>query len=165
MASRSDLSPVDSASSCSSQSSRLWWSAGAARREGLGPARSVTPPRAGPSGRQASSALLGALTLVGTALLGVGLVSVVGPRDQAVQQPNRPGQLSARFAGAAGGTPAERLSRLQDRVRTQPKDAPSWAALGSAYVESARITADPGYYPKAEGAFGKSLAPIIHVAA
>jgi tetratricopeptide (TPR) repeat protein len=38
-----------------------------------------------------------------------------------------------------------------------PGDYSAWAALGSAYVESARITADPTYYPKAEGALRRSL--------
>ena len=119
---------------------------------------SASPEQGRAEGRRARPfSALQALTLLGTALLGFGLVTVVGDRKQARERPNLPGGLAMRVNGPAG-TPAERLSRLQDRVRTRPKDAPSWAALGSAYVEAARLSADPGYYPKAEGAFEKSLA-------
>ena len=45
----------------------------------------------------------------------------------------------------------------QRRLRAVPGDYPTWAALGSAYTEQARVTADPGYYPKAEGALRRSL--------
>ncbi|MFC7482804.1 tetratricopeptide repeat protein [Luedemannella flava] len=38
-----------------------------------------------------------------------------------------------------------------------PGDWPTWARLGLAYVERARVTADPAYYPKAEGALRESL--------
>nr|BFE72956.1 hypothetical protein GCM10020092_062570 [Actinoplanes digitatis] len=53
---------------------------------------------------------------------------------------------------------ADSIARAQDRLRTLPRDHETWAALGLAYVEQARITADPGLYPKAEGALRRSLA-------
>jgi tetratricopeptide (TPR) repeat protein len=46
---------------------------------------------------------------------------------------------------------------LQDRLRRVPQDADAWAALGLAYVEQARVTVDPTYYGKAEGALKRSL--------
>src|SRR5262249_18383539 len=49
------------------------------------------------------------------------------------------------------------IAHAQDRLRTLPKDWHTWAALASAYVEQARVTADPTYYPKAEGAVRQSL--------
>jgi tetratricopeptide (TPR) repeat protein len=52
-----------------------------------------------------------------------------------------------------GGT----IARAQDRLRTLPRDHETWAALGLAYVERARVTADPSLYPKAEGALRRSL--------
>jgi cytochrome c-type biogenesis protein CcmH/NrfG len=52
---------------------------------------------------------------------------------------------------------AASIARAQEHLRTVPGDYYAWAALGSAYVESARITADPTYYPKAEGALRRSL--------
>ena len=50
-----------------------------------------------------------------------------------------------------------RVGAIQDRLRRAPDDARAWAALGSAYVQEARITGDPTYYPKAEEALRRSL--------
>lgn len=44
------------------------------------------------------------------------------------------------------------VHQLQQRLHTLPRDTDSWARLGSSYVELARVTADPAYYAKAEGA-------------
>jgi tetratricopeptide (TPR) repeat protein len=67
---------------------------------------------------------------------------------------------SAGLAGApvAGATLSSRIVGLQDRLRRVPKDADAWAALGLAYVEQARVTVDPTYYGKADGALKRSLA-------
>ncbi|MFG1606973.1 tetratricopeptide repeat protein [Actinoplanes sp. NPDC049265] len=67
-----------------------------------------------------------------------------------------------RTAGAAlAAAPADRqaqaIARAQDRLRELPRDDQTWAALGVAYVERARITADPSLYPRAEGALRRSL--------
>src|SRR4029453_11897536 len=56
------------------------------------------------------------------------------------------------------GTLRSVIVSLQDRVRTLPTDWRSFADLGLAYVQQARITADPSYYPKAEGVLERSLA-------
>lgn len=58
---------------------------------------------------------------------------------------------------ASSDQTAVQITRLQDRLVDLPQDASSWAALGSAYVQQARITLDPGFYPKAEGALKRSL--------
>ena len=59
------------------------------------------------------------------------------------------------------GTAVDRLeqtiTRAQERLRTVPGDWQTWAALGVAYLERARITTDPTYYPKAEAAVARSL--------
>src|SRR5215831_7768023 len=52
---------------------------------------------------------------------------------------------------------AESIARAQKHLSAVPGDYPAWAALGSAYTERARVTADPSYYPKAEGALRRSL--------
>src|SRR5262249_8710720 len=49
------------------------------------------------------------------------------------------------------------IARAQERLKLLPGDYVTWAALGSAYLERARITADPAYYPKAEGALQRAL--------
>ena len=55
--------------------------------------------------------------------------------------------------------PLERAIRTaQTRLKGVPGDYATWAQLGSAYVEEARVTADPTYYQKADGALQKSLA-------
>ena len=64
-------------------------------------------------------------------------------------------------AAPAAAVPVDRLAagiaRAQQRLRVVPGDYVTWAALGSAYLERARISADPSYYPKAEGALRRSL--------
>ncbi len=50
------------------------------------------------------------------------------------------------------------IARSQQRLRRVPKDWTGWAELGLAYVQQARITADPSYYPKADQALARSLA-------
>ena len=65
---------------------------------------------------------------------------------------------------AAAGTPrgadalAVAIGKAQVRLRQVPGDYPTWAGLGSAYVQQARITADPTYYPRAQAALDRSLA-------
>ena len=52
---------------------------------------------------------------------------------------------------------ADAIARAQDRLHTLPKDWRTWAALASAYVEQARVSANPTYYQKAQGAAEQSL--------
>ncbi|MGI8722207.1 MAG: tetratricopeptide repeat protein [Geodermatophilaceae bacterium] len=49
------------------------------------------------------------------------------------------------------------IAKAQQRLEQVPGDYRTWAELGLAYVEKARGTADPLYYPKAEGALQQSL--------
>lgn len=51
----------------------------------------------------------------------------------------------------------EAITAAQQRLARVPGDYTTWAQLGSAYVEQARITADPSYYDKADGALAQSL--------
>jgi hypothetical protein len=61
----------------------------------------------------------------------------------------------------AVASPVDRLAtsitRAQARLRDLPSDYDTWAALGGAYLEQARVTADPSFYPKAEGALRRSI--------
>lgn len=67
-------------------------------------------------------------------------------------------------APAAAETPrgadalAVAIGKAQQRLRQVPGDYPTWAGLGSAYVQQARISADPTYYPRAQAALERSLA-------
>jgi tetratricopeptide (TPR) repeat protein len=59
---------------------------------------------------------------------------------------------------AAGESELHRtISAAQAKLRRTPEDAVTWASLGSAYVEQARVGGDPSYYAKAQGAFDTSL--------
>jgi tetratricopeptide (TPR) repeat protein len=49
------------------------------------------------------------------------------------------------------------IAAAQKQLRVEPQNWSEWADLGSAYVQEARVTADPSYYPKAEGALKRSL--------
>jgi tetratricopeptide (TPR) repeat protein len=98
-----------------------------------------------PSGRR----LLAIVAVVGgVALLGTTAATVLRPNPD-------PPPASAPIAETAL---ARAISTAQNRLRTTPDDPSTWAQLGSAYVEQARITADPSYYAKAQGALEKSLA-------
>ena len=52
---------------------------------------------------------------------------------------------------------AQRIERAQQRLRDLPKDWQTWAALGMALVERARVSGDPTDYPRAENALNESL--------
>jgi hypothetical protein len=59
----------------------------------------------------------------------------------------------SRTGDAQGGS----LEELVERTSQLPGDWTAWAALGSAYVEEARITRDPSHYARAEAALARSL--------
>lgn len=69
--------------------------------------------------------------------------------------------------GRSGAVPADAvvssgdlsgtIRSLQARLSRVPADSTSWASLGLAYVQQARITGDPSYYRKAAGAINRSL--------
>jgi tetratricopeptide (TPR) repeat protein len=54
--------------------------------------------------------------------------------------------------------PATYIPALQDRLRRVPGDHRGWSTLVLAYVEQARITADPTYYSKADEALARAVA-------
>lgn len=100
---------------------------------------------------------------VAGAVLVAGAVVAVPDGDQEAGPP-LPGPVARAEAAAAAGSPAS-LSDLtaligdrQEWVDTHPSDAPSWAVLGTAYVEWGRRFADAAYYTRAEQALQRSLA-------
>jgi tetratricopeptide (TPR) repeat protein len=68
-------------------------------------------------------------------------------------------QASAGFLAAepVGGSTSQTVARLQERLRTNPRDAQAYALLGIAYEQRARETGDPSYYSKADGVLHKAL--------
>lgn len=65
-----------------------------------------------------------------------------------------PGTASIQAVSASTATT---LEGLQNHLRSTPDDWQSWARLGLAYVEAGRVSANPALYPRAEGAFDRSL--------
>ncbi|HET7486310.1 MAG TPA: tetratricopeptide repeat protein [Acidimicrobiales bacterium] len=90
-----------------------------------------------------------ALVAVGTAVavLALGSVARVG-RGAEDRQTAAASPVAARRADPAA---------LRERLRQVPGDDAAWAALGMAYVEQAKVSANPQLYPKAEGALRRSL--------
>lgn len=104
----------------------------------------------------AGTALGLALLLLTAALVG----GVPGGSKEGTVAPRLAGDATAPFAiglASAAGLPGT-INALQEHLRAQPKDARSWATLGLAYVEQARLSSDPAFYPKAAGALERSLA-------
>ena len=93
-------------------------------------------------------------TLSGVAVVGLaaGLLAIGtaagAPPDVA------PAPAAVPVGRAGQGQSVEELQRDLDRV---PGNYPAWSALGLAYVEQARVTADPTLYARAERAFATSL--------
>ena len=89
-------------------------------------------------------------------------VAAVGP-TRAGSQPNA--AAIADGGVALGGEPRlpvgasldDMIASLQQRLEAVPDDHVSWATLGLAYVQQAKVTVDPGYYPRAEGALARSF--------
>jgi tetratricopeptide (TPR) repeat protein len=63
---------------------------------------------------------------------------------------------TALFAPAGVGLDAI-IAQLQAQLTRSPQDWKSYAYLGLAYVQQARTTADPTYYPKAQGVLETSV--------
>ncbi|MEQ4609771.1 tetratricopeptide repeat protein [Streptomyces bacillaris] len=90
--------------------------------------------------------------------------ALVAVPDRGRDAAKEPGPVERAEAAATAGSPAS-LSDLtaligdrQQWVESHPQDAPSWATLGSAYVEWGRRSADAAYYGRAEEALKRSLA-------
>jgi tetratricopeptide (TPR) repeat protein len=106
----------------------------------------------------------GVLALAAAAVLaGAALLTPSGP-DRSAGTGTRygsPGLLSTgRLDGVPAGSPAAvatGIATAQRRLARLPGDWATWAELGVAYVQQARLTADPSYYPKAEGAVRRSF--------
>ena len=94
-----------------------------------------------------------AAVVAGVVLVGVTATTVLTRSSSTTASPSP--------AAAAPAAPVDQLTGLitkaQQALQDKPTDWAAWAALGSDYVQQARATADPSYYPKSEGALAKSL--------
>jgi len=100
--------------------------------------------------------------LTATALIGAGLLAVgYGVSSSVAGEPARVAASAATGQTLAGPTTNDPLgreiTRLQGLIRARPDDAVSLAVLGLDYVQEAKITVDPSYYPRAEQVLARSL--------
>lgn len=97
-------------------------------------------------------------------VIGIAIVLAVSGGIGLVRDQDEPGSTpsvavadAADFATLGARDLTSTIAGLQARLQRLPADDRSWATLGLAYVEQARVTADPSYYAKADSAIGKSL--------
>ncbi|MFD9906186.1 tetratricopeptide repeat protein [Streptomyces sp. NPDC059063] len=98
-----------------------------------------------------------AVTLGLAVALTVGAVVIGGTHDE-----GRPSVAAAPPAAPVDRLLAGDLDRgvtaLRERLRDRPEDYRAWAALGTAYVEQARVKGDPTRYAEADRALDRALA-------
>jgi tetratricopeptide (TPR) repeat protein len=99
-----------------------------------------------------------AVTAMAVALLVAGAVVFIRGTGDALDPAARRTSSSALLlptpsAGSLDGA----IASLQHRLREIPDDWRGLAQLGLAYVAQARVTADPSWYPKAQGVLRRSL--------
>ena len=108
-------------------------------------------------------AALGAVTVVAiaAALTTVGIAfGGSSPSQPVADTPAQSGAVSGSqtTGGATGVDPvAKDILTQQKRLKAVPGDWTAWAGLAADYVQEGRITADPTYYPKADGALAQSF--------
>ena len=99
---------------------------------------------------------LGGLTVLG---LAGGLVLVGGVTGGPAPGAPSPRPVATLSVPAAPDDALGRsIAARQTQLAANPNDYQGWADLGLAYVQQAKITVDPSYYPRAEGALSRSLA-------
>ena len=100
--------------------------------------------------------------VAGCAVLG-GALALWPWERPAAPRPVAPAPGAQALTAVTSGVPAALpdlamlIAGREARVRAHPKDAQSWAVLGTAYVEQGRRTADATNYPRAERALRTSL--------
>ena len=109
--------------------------------------------RSAPTPRRGRALLTaGGVVVLAAALLAAG-TAFGGPRGA----PDAPPAVSGPAPVRAGASLAATIDALQAGLRRVPANDAAWAQLGAAYVQQVRLTADPGLYAKADGAFAESL--------
>lgn len=100
--------------------------------------------------------LLGLVSVVLAGVMWVTAALVVTENGPDASPPPA-GSVSPAAVVSSTGDLSAMIVGLQERLRRLPEDAASWATLGLAYVQQARLTGDPAYYTKAAGALRRSL--------
>jgi tetratricopeptide (TPR) repeat protein len=122
------------------------------------PTAAAVSAGAGPHPRRRSRRRLAAGgAVLGTALIAAGAFGVVRGGDGGVASVPVV-EIGAVTAPRTNESLSDLIARLQVRLQSVPDDGGSWALLGLAYVQQAKLTVDPSYYPRAEQALARSVA-------
>jgi len=105
--------------------------------------------------RRAAGSLLIALSLA-VAMFAMGAIGLLRGGPPRPSGRAATGLLPPPVPVGAASLP-QLIEGLQARLRVLSSDWRSFARLGQAYVQEARITADPSFYPKAQGVLQRSL--------
>ncbi|MFJ9506692.1 tetratricopeptide repeat protein [Streptomyces anulatus] len=105
------------------------------------------PPSRSRGGRRLRNTVV--TLALGAAMFAAGAV-MLAPDQTTASRPSGQGRPGA-------SPPRGSIEALQARVTRLPKDPGGWAALGMAYVQQARSTADPATYDRAEKALRTSF--------
>src|SRR5207247_3157657 len=97
-----------------------------------------------------------ALTLALT-LFVIGGIGLLRRPDDAAGSAAAPAAADPAALAVAPGSQEAAIVTLQQRLRGVPGDWNAANDLGLAYVQEARVTADPSYYPKADAVLAASL--------
>jgi tetratricopeptide (TPR) repeat protein len=98
--------------------------------------------------------------MVIVAAIGLFLIGGIGLLHSAASMPSVAPTVEPESAVRPTGDSASlesTIAALQAKLRAKPDDALGLASLGFAYVQQARVTADPAYYPKAQTVLERSL--------
>jgi tetratricopeptide (TPR) repeat protein len=105
--------------------------------------------------------MMRALRIGMVAALSAGLFLVgglaFGPDEEETPRLVLPGAVTGLIGPPAGRGLDSTIESLQDRLRVVPDDWAASSALGVAYVQKARVTADPTLYTRADDAFTRAL--------
>ena len=105
--------------------------------------------------RTAKIATVGLLAVTLFGVAGMGAFRTLHAQTPAPSPASAPNPST--LLAPAGASLDSIIAQLQARLVQAPSDWKSFAYLGLAYVQQARTTADPTYYPKAQGVLDTSL--------
>ncbi|HEX2424908.1 MAG TPA: tetratricopeptide repeat protein, partial [Actinomycetota bacterium] len=105
---------------------------------------------------------VGALTLAGALFIAGGIGVLRNPAEVTSGTAARATAADPAALAVAPGSAERAITQLQQRLRDAPGDWNAANGLGLAYVQEARITADPSYYPRAEAILNASLETHPH---
>ena len=95
--------------------------------------------------------------MLAVALFVVGGIGLLRRPGDAAGSAAAPAAADPAALAVAPGSQEAAIATLQQRLREVPGDWNAANDLGLAYVQEARVTADPSYYPKAEAVLAASL--------